>query len=498
MGSNLATEFMNLSSIQPVTRETEEGHMADMDCAKLAGVKNPLAITEPEKVPSRRYYDEEFYRLECEEMWPRVWQMACRLEQIPNVGDWVEYSNVGQSVIVVRTEEGVKAFQNHCRHRGVKLAGRKDKKHGNCAKMGFICPFHGWTWNMDGEATWIYGKEKFSQGLLDADDVGLVPVRCETWGGFAYINFDDDALSFRETLGPILGKQDIHSIGNVRAEWWFATEIPANWKIAMEAFMEGYHVMATHPQLQKALPEMHEDRYGDAGLIGAPVKRDLTPREAVSHFHDYYEQISEGMAGGMCQQKEMEVARKLDKIDLPDSIPEAKASWIRQLKDGITESLRERGEAVPDLVAADAEAPMNTCEFLFPNQFVLRLFSSFTSYRIRPLGPEKCLFEIWAMTHYPEGQEPAPVMAPTVLPYDSDQFPIIPRQDYSNIPLQQEGLHSAGFEFMRLSKDLEGLISNYQQVIDGHIAGVDRVRLARAIHALASGFDGPVINQGFS
>ena len=68
----------------------------------------PFEVTDPERIPSKRYYDEEFYRLECEKLWPHVWQMACRLEQIPDVGDWVEYSNLGKSVIVVRTSDGVK------------------------------------------------------------------------------------------------------------------------------------------------------------------------------------------------------------------------------------------------------------------------------------------------------------------------------------------------------------------------------------------------------
>lgn len=81
--------------------------------------------------------------------------MACRLETIPEVGDWIEYSNVGKSVIVVRTKDGIKAHHNHCRHRGVPIAGGKSNEHGNCARAGFVCPFHGWRWNMDGENTFV-------------------------------------------------------------------------------------------------------------------------------------------------------------------------------------------------------------------------------------------------------------------------------------------------------------------------------------------------------
>ena len=107
------------------------------------------------------------------------------------------------------------------------------------------------------------------------------------------------------------------------------------------------------------------------------------------------------------------------------------------------------------------------------------------------------MFEIWSLTLFPEGQEPAPVMEPTVLPYDSQDFPPIPRQDYSNIPQQQIGLHAGGFDFMRLSKDIEGLISNYQRLIDGHLKGVAQEKLAKAMNELGGAFDGPIKDLGF-
>ena len=88
-------------------------------------------------------------------------------------------------------------------------------------------------------------------------------------------------------------------------------------------------------------------------------------------------------------------------------------------------------------------------------------------------------------------------MGPTVLPYNSQDFPMIPRQDYSNIPIQQQGLHAAGFEFMRLAKNVEGLISNYQRLIDGYIDGVAPEALAEANHLLGGNFDGKIEDLGF-
>ena len=470
--------------------------MADINSSGMPLAGNPYPITRSELIPAQRYYDETFYRAEVEHLWPHVWQMACRLEMIPNLGDWIEYSNVGKSVLVVRTADGVKAYQNHCRHRGVPIAGGSGNAHGNCAKAGFICPFHGWRWNMDGESTFVYGKQLFSEDLLDKGELALKPVRCETWGGCAFINHDPNAPSLEECLGPVLGKLDAHGMSNVRSEWWFATELPANWKIAMEAFMEGYHVMMTHPQLQRSVPGLYNARYGnDTGGIGLPIDPDQSVEDNIRAQIDNLKLLGSGMAG-MVHAKEIAIAEELGpdnpNVTLPETVAEAVPMWFGMVQDAISRKLKERGENVPDLNAVCVSDPVNAVEYLFPHYFLLPFFTSYASYRIRPLGPEKCLFEIWSLTHFPPGQEPEPPMEPTVLPYNSQDFPMIPRQDYSNIPIQQKGLHAKGFDFMRLSKDVEGLVSNYQRIIDGYLAGVPQDQLAKATNELGGNFDGVI------
>lgn len=452
----------------------------------------PWRITDPERIPARRYYDEEFYQLECERLWPHVWQMACRLEQIPNVGDWTEYRILDKSVIIVRTKDGVKAFHNACRHRGVVLASG----HGNCEKQGFICPFHGWRWNMDGENTFVYGKHLFSERQLDKAELALKPCRVELWGGCAFINFDDNAPSFRECIGPVADRLEAHGMSKLRAEWWYATVLPANWKVAMEAFMEGYHVMRTHPQLQKACPSLYNSMYGyDTGGIGQPVDPNLSVRENIRQQFHQLELLSSGMAG-MVHAKEVEIARQLLDVELPDDPAKAVPMWFGMVQDQITKQLRARGEPVPDLNAVAVSDPVHAVEFLFPHYFLLPFFSSMSSYRIRPLGPESCFFEIWSLTHIAEGQQLQAPLEPKVLPHDSPDFPQIPRQDYSNIPLQQRGLHAQGFEFMRLAKDVEGLISNYQRIIDGYLSGEDLAKLAQATQKLGGNFDGKILDLG--
>ena len=469
--------------------------MGEADPAILNRV--PFAVTNPERIPAQRYYDEEFYKLEVEHLWPRVWQLACRTEQIPNVGDWVEYSNVGKSVIVVNTKNGIRAFHNACRHRGVPIAGGTGNERGNCAKSGFICPFHGWRWNMDGENTFVYGRHMFSEDQLNPEDLKLRECRAEVAIGCVFINHDDDAPSFRESIGPLADRLEAHATSKLRAEWWYATELPANWKIAMEAFMEGYHVMKTHPQLQQATPMLYNSMYGmDTGGIGDPINPNLTVKENIDSQFRHMELLSEGMAG-MLHQKEVEIARQLVDVELPDDPAQAVPMWFGIVMDQVSKQLAARGEPVPDLCAVAQSDPVKAVEFVFPHYFLLPFFSSMSSYRIRPLGPEKCLFEIWSLTLFPEGQEPEAPQEPIVLPYDSQDFPPIPRQDYSNIPIQQKGLHAEGFEFMRLSQDIEGMISNYQRIIDGYLGGVPDDKLAKATHLLGGNFDGKIHDLGF-
>ncbi len=454
----------------------------------------PFRVTDPERIPTQRYYDEEFYRLENERVWPHVWQMACRLEQIPNVGDWVEYKILENSVLIVRTRDGIKAYHNACRHRGVPL--NEGHSHGNCEVKGFVCPFHGWRWNMDGENTFVYGRHLFDEGVLDKVDLALPKCRVETALGCAFINFDDNAPSFRECIGPVADRLEAHGASKMRSEWWYATVLPANWKIAMEAFMEGFHVMRTHPQLQNATPARYNDRYGRQNVEST---RGINPaqsvRENIEAQLKSLELLSEGMAG-MVHAKEVAIARQLLDVELPDDPAKAVPMWYGIVQDQIHKQLTAKGEPLPNLNAVAVSHPLNAVEFLFPHYFLLSSFSSMSSYRIRPLGPESCLFELWSLTFFPEGREPIPPMEPTVLPHDSDKFPPIPRQDYSNIPAQQRGLHAKGFEFMRLAKNVEGLISNYQRVIDGYLSNKDPQKLAKATQMLGGNFDGQILDLG--
>ncbi len=354
----------------------------------------PFALPYPDRAPKERYFDPEFYRLETERLWTRTWQMGCRLEEIPEAYDFSEYEILDQSIVIVRTEDGgAQAFQNACRHRGVQVAQGR----GSCPS-GFTCPFHGWCYGPDGKNTAVTRRRTFSEHNLRDGDLDLVPVRCETWGGCAWINLDDTAPPLRECIEPFATVLDAWKLESMRAEWWYACRLPVNWKIAEEAFLEQYHVLESHPQLR--IP----------GRMTRPG-RAFDQQAWLNGELQYLHTMSDGMAG-MVHANDVQVAEGLRDIELPDDPAEAAALWQRTLNDAVVSRHRSAGAEIPDLNALEAQGIGESMYYCFPHFFVLPMYSSASSYRFRPLGPEATLMEILVAHAFPGGQRAGDPAAP--------------------------------------------------------------------------------------
>ena len=441
----------------------------------------PYAMEYPDRARKERYYDPDFYQMEVELLWPRVWQMACRLEEIPQPHDYVEYEILDQSIVVVRTDDlGVRAFQNTCRHRGVRIVEGR----GTC-EAGFICPFHGWCYGPDGANTFVTQSKTFAEHNLQPLDLDLTPVRCEVWGGCAWINLDDDAPPLRQCIEPFASILDAWKVESLQSEWWYACRLPVNWKLAQEAFMEQYHVVETHPQL--VIPGRVPPRHGG----------DSDPRALIDAEIHYLRTMSEGMAG-MVHANDVHVAEGLRDIELPADPKVAMSTWHRTLNDAIVRWHREAGCDIPDLNGLESRGqnePMAQC---FPHYFILPMYSSASAYRFRPLGPEETLMEIWSLTRFPEGGEREKPLPPEPWECDDPRWPPIPAQDFSNLPRQQRGLHARGFEYMRLSERAEGGIANFERVLDGFLAGLPYDVLLPALQEVnVNPLERPVVDIGF-
>jgi phenylpropionate dioxygenase-like ring-hydroxylating dioxygenase large terminal subunit len=464
----------------------------------------PYRLTRSDRIPVQRYYDREFYELERDRLWSRVWQMGCRLEEIPNPGDYSVYNIFDQSVIITRVDANtVKAYHNACRHRGVQLV----QDRGSCPD-GFTCPFHGWQWKTDGKCKFVYSPTLFEKDQLRGQDLALRECRLEIWGGCAFINFDDNAPPLRDSIEPFATMHDAWHVESLRTEWWLAARLPVNWKLAMEAFMEGYHVMATHPQL---LPP---GAVAGEGTIYAKVPPEIAPmspyltmptapmpgtvksREFIEMNLYFMRVLNEGMAG-MTHAKDVRVAESMVGTELPEDIMGATVAWRKKLNDAVVAEHKRQGMDIGDLNDVDAKQFATSVNFCFPHYFLLPTYGSASSYRIRPLGPEECLFELWSLTRFPPGVTPPKIQTPTPMAPDDPRWPPIPTQDFSNLPRQQRGLHAKGFEFMRLSSQMEGLIGNYQRLIDGYLAGLEYERLLPAARKVSGCIDVPIADLGF-
>jgi hypothetical protein len=172
------------------------------------------------------------------------------------------------------------------------------------------------------------------------------------------------------------------------------------------------------------------------------------------------------------------------------------AEFQRILNDEVTKRGRARGVPMPDLNEL-ARHPLPLRRYCFPNFFLLAQFGNMASYRIRPLTAETCLFEIWSLVLYPEGEERPRPIAPEPIGLNDPRYAEIPLQDYDNLPRLQRGLHSASFKYMRLSRAVEGLISNYQRLIDGYLGGVEEEKLVKASQITSAGLDWPIEDIGF-
>jgi phenylpropionate dioxygenase-like ring-hydroxylating dioxygenase large terminal subunit len=217
-------------------------------------------------IPIDRYLDPKFHQLEKEKLWKKAWLVALREERIPNVGDADVYEINEVSIILVRVAPDViKGYFNACLHMGRSLVDHP------CNLKEIRCPYHGFTWNTDGRLKRIYSMWDFPQ--IDARNFNLPEVKIARWEGFIFINMDPNS----EPLDAYLGELKTHFAKYSLASRYTAAHVVkvlrCNWKTAQEAFMDAYHVVATHPQILTAAGDDNSqyDVFGNCSRTITPV-----------------------------------------------------------------------------------------------------------------------------------------------------------------------------------------------------------------------------------
>ena len=440
-------------------------------------------------IRSGRYTDPAFARMEFEKLWSRVWQAAARLDEIPEPGDFTTYDIGDQSVIIVRVDaDTVKAYHNVCPHRATALSP------GGCGHFSngkIICPFHGWRWNLEGRNEYVLERAEFRGGQLRDSDVALRDVHHVVFAGFVFINFDRDPQPFDDFIAPVRALIEGLAIGEMHHYWWKAIPVESNWKVAQEAFFEGYHVPATHPQLEpNAAAIIFDGTPGpesDATFAHRNVEYQTYPFGHGRFFGGkktpmagHVKQIAgdpidamaarlnllvEGM-DAMVLKEDVEIVRSLKGKPIPEG-SSLGGEYVKALYTTAAMQKRPMPKPVPEILGMWGGEI-----FVFPNLMILPQAGNAMIYRVRPdaKNPDRCSFEIFSTKTYPAADKPPRAVVQQVTdPMDPDQVLPIPRQDLGNIPRMQKGLHSKGCKQIWLAVEQEKMILNMHQELDRYL-----------------------------
>ena len=191
-------------------------------------------------IPGVRYTDPDFLELERERMWRRAWLYAGHADQLAEPGSWFLTRNPGSPILVVRDLGGsIRAFYNSCRHRGAPLVAEAAGQ-----ARGFVCPYHGWSYTLDGTLTAVRDRRDFVD--LDFSCRSLVAVRCERVGNLIFINEDPEAEPLVDHLGPMADEFVQYQFDTLRLVDSRSYEVGCNVKVLLDAFLEVYHLKSIH------------------------------------------------------------------------------------------------------------------------------------------------------------------------------------------------------------------------------------------------------------
>jgi len=427
-----------------------------------------FGVRDGDFVPKERYTSRAFLELEMQRLWGRVWQIACREEELPAIGDYVEYAIGDQSILIVRGGSGsVAAFHNACLHRGTRLASGCGHFDGDRIQ----CPYHAWRYELDGRLARVVDRDDF--GAMP-DGLRLGPVRAECWGGFVFVTLDPDAEPLLEFLDPLPTLLAPYRMHEMRFRSYLTTILPANWKTVVDAFNESYHVQGAHAQIlpwtddttiayEQFRTHAHYGRLPSARRTLEPSPR-LGLAAADVDEGAILAALVAGLGGAFLKEE-----RAL--VDELRATPGPPGTLLARYQTRRMEFLRARGLDVsgftPDQMTSADDV------YWFPNLVGPIYPGSAILFRVRPNGldPESAVKDTWVL----EAPRPGAAWQMPERRFFADwrarNWGEITTQDYENITRAQAGMHSRGFEGLRLNPRQESNILHMHRVIDRYLGG---------------------------
>jgi len=209
--------------------------------ASYAATREPLEHASA--LPGWCYVSPEWHEREMETLFRRDWLCAGRVEQIPKPGDYFCIELAGHPLIVVRGDDAkVRVHSAVCRHRGAIIA----QDEGHC--RAFVCPYHSWTYAIDGRLVGTPGDPPPMAGSagFDRAQYGLSAIRSDTWGGFVFVTFNEQARPLLEWLGDLPGFLAEYRLEDMHWTHKDTYDVECNWKVWLENAFENYHAMTIH------------------------------------------------------------------------------------------------------------------------------------------------------------------------------------------------------------------------------------------------------------
>jgi phenylpropionate dioxygenase-like ring-hydroxylating dioxygenase large terminal subunit len=387
------------------------------------------------------YYSREAWEREWEHLWSKVWLHVGHLSDIPRANCFMKVDRGPESVLIVRGEgDEVKGMYNVCQHRGARLVVQD---FGSTQK--FVCPFHRWEFAVSGELLKIQDRESFREDSL-CYNLDLPPVRTAVWRGWIFMTLDDNAPSLETFLGDeLIARTSAYDFENVLRIRDVQQEWPANWKTAHEAFVEGYHVQATHPQLYPAVNAYHaQTDLFDNGHA-------LSIYQFMSPSPQYVSRLTSELAE---EHKIFLREAGIQEADFPkhwSEVPEAIIKAKKARKDYVIDYDKfSEGQLIDDW----GLGLFPTTEmFLHPEGFFVQQWLP------HPTDPEKCIYHVQVYAVPGIGELPsfmavenADMSGKKVLPRtyaDPDDIDVsgpVVKQDRVLVPRVQSGLHSKGYK----------------------------------------------------
>lgn len=402
-------------------------------------------------IPAERYTSETFMKLEWDHIWSKVWLLGGRSIDIKEPGDYICTEIGKESVIIVRQPDGsVRAFPNVCLHRGNRL---RPQGIGNAEN--FRCMYHHWTYDLEGCIIRIPDLETFPQGAPPAGRLPAYP--CAEWGSFVWFSLNPDVEPLADYLAPIPQHLDPYHfermawVRDVTVEW------DCNWKAAVDAFSETYHVQGIHPQLQWYL----DDYNVQIDCIGKH-SRYLVPFATISPRVAMPSSIPPAIYDIM-------VKAGMDPAEYEGRISDIRQDVQRFMRQHGAEQGKDYSELNDDQLTDDYHYT------IFPNVSLNVHANDVMLFRIRPhpSDPNKMFYDIWMMDLIPNGGEAPERPKHQFFKHGDRSIGTVLDQDAFNLPTVQKGMQSDAFKGLWIG-DQELRIRHFHKVIDDYIDATDR------------------------